>query len=308
MEEPRKNIQIRERAGLEEARLNQDFIDFVTKWSTPLLLLIALGVGGNFLYQQYTKRQSDRLALAFEQLAAAAAVANPSPDSLRQVAIEFSGVGSVGELARLKAADAYMRAVMRGVVPGAEVNPDGTTKNISDEMTPENRESFLTQAAEQYQTVADSTKGIANKESLHIGALFGLAAVAESRGDAAGAKSFYEQIRSATTGVPGFGEFAAIAAKRIENLPRVLAVAKLPTKASLPPATKDEESPAMPMTLPDAPSGPSLLGPAGPTPPSEVVAPVAPETKPETAPATPPASTTPAPAPAPAPASEPAPK
>lgn len=301
MEEPRKNIQIRERAGLEEARLNQDFIDFVTKWSTPLLLLVALGVGGNYLYQQYTRRQADRLALAFEQLAAQAAVINPSPDSLRQVAIEFAGVGSVGELARLKAADAYMRAVMRGVKPGAEVNPDGTTKSVSDEMTPEDRESFLTLAAEQYQHVADSTKGIANKESLHIGALFGLAAVAESRGDAEGAKKFYEQVRSASVGVPGFAEFATIAEKRIANLPRVLAMGKLPTKASLPPATQEDQAPAMPLTIPDGPVGPSLLGPTPPSAPApSLPTPEASETKPEAAPA--------APAPTPAPASEPSPK
>ncbi|MGH7244385.1 MAG: hypothetical protein ACREJD_13315 [Phycisphaerales bacterium] len=301
-DEPRKNIQIRERAGLEEARLNQDFIEFVTKWSTPLLLLIALGVGGNYLYQQYTIRRAARLELAFEQLAAAATVQNPSPDSLRQVAADFSGVASVGELARLKAADAYMRSIMRGVKPGADVNPDGTSKNIGDEMTPEDRESFLNLAAEQYQTVADATKGVANKESLYIGALFGLASVAESRGDADGAKKFYEQIRSASAGVPGFADFEAIAGKRIENLPRVLAVSKLPTKASLPAPTKEDEKPAMPVALPtDAPLGPSLLGPVGPAAPS---APATPEPKAE--PAAPPAETPPASTPSPAPA--PAPK
>ena len=81
MEEQRQNIQIRERAGLEEARLNQDFIDFVTKWSTPLLVVIALVVGGNYLYQQYTKRENEKLTRGFEQLAAAAAVANPTTNA-----------------------------------------------------------------------------------------------------------------------------------------------------------------------------------------------------------------------------------
>lgn len=281
MDEPRKNIQIREGAGLEEARLNQDFIDFVTKWSTPLLLLVALGVGGNYLYKQYTKRQEERLALAFEQLAESAAVANPSPDSLRRVAMEFEGVGSVAELARLKAADAYMRSVMRGVKPGAEVNPDGTTKNIDDELLAADRESFLNLAAEEYQRVADATKGVANKESMYIGALFGLASVAESRGDAESAKKFYEQIRSVATGVPGFAEFASIAEARIKSLPQVLAVGKLPTKATLPPPTPEDAKPAMPLNLPDAgPAGPALLGPVGPVAPSAPT-PANPESKPD---------------------------
>lgn len=281
MDEQRKNIQIRERAGLEEARLNQDFIDFVTKWSTPLLLLIALGVGGNYLYQQYTKRQSERLAAGFEQLAAAAAVQNPSPDSLRQVALEFEGVASVAELARLKAADAYMRAVTRGVKPGAEVSPDGTIANLGDELTPADRESFLNLAADQYQTVADATRGVANKESLYIGALFGLASVAESRGNADEAKKYYEQIKSATANIPGFTDFAEVATKRIADLPKVLAVSKLPSKASLPPATKEDEKPAMPVTVPqNVPAGPSLLGPVGPQAPT-APAPANPEPKAE---------------------------
>ncbi|MFO0861519.1 MAG: hypothetical protein U0570_13270 [Phycisphaerales bacterium] len=268
MEEQRKNIQIRERAGLEEARLNQDFIDFVTKWSTPLLLLIAVGVGGNYLYQQYTRKQNERLAAAFEQLAAAAAVANPSPDSLRQVALDFEGVGSVAELARLKAGDAYMRAVMRGVKPGSEISPEGAVKNISDELTPEDRETFLKMAEDQYRSVADATKGAASKELMYVGALFGLAAVAESRGNAADAKQIYEQIRSVTVNVPGLNDFSVIAAKRIDDLPKVIAMGKLPSKATLPKPLKEDEVPAMPLNVPDAPAGPALMGPSGPPAPA----------------------------------------
>ncbi|MBS0190487.1 MAG: hypothetical protein U0573_14470 [Phycisphaerales bacterium] len=284
MEEQRQNIQIRERAGLEEARLNQDFIDFVTKWSTPLLVVIALVVGGNYLYQQYTKRENEKLTRGFEQLAAAAAVANPSPDSLRQVAADFEGVASVSVLAHLKAGDAYMRSIMRGVKPGADVNQDGTIANVSDELTDEDRAGFLSSAFEQYKLAAEQVKGKPGKETLYVGALFGMAAVAESRGQEAEAKALYEQIKSAAAGTSDLQDFAKIAENRIADLPKVLAVGKLPPKATLPPATREEAKPALPANLPTATPGALDIGP----PSSSPVGPVTPPAEPASpAPATP---------------------
>lgn len=299
MEEPRQHIQIRERAGLEEARLNQDFIAFVTKWSTPLLVVIALIVGGNFLYAQYAKRQEEKTTLAFDQLAAAAAVANPSPESLRKVAEEFAGVGSVAELARLKAGDAYMRAVMRGVKPGSDLNQDGTLKVATDEMTAEDRASFLDSANEQYKLVAEATSGRRGKEILHVGALFGLAGVAESRGDAPAAKALYEQIQSITSGTTDLKAFSKLAGTRIEDLNSILAVGKLPLHATLAPATKEEPKPVAPPADLPTPSG--VMGPVVPAAPAAAPE----ETAPSSSPVQP--SSSPAPAPAPSPASEPAP-
>ena len=40
----RRTRQITEGAGLEESRLNQDFVEFLKKWSTPLLLVIVAAV------------------------------------------------------------------------------------------------------------------------------------------------------------------------------------------------------------------------------------------------------------------------
>lgn len=273
----KQNIQIRERAGLEESRLNQDFIDFLSKWSTPLLFVVALIVGGNYLYTQYTKKQEARLTAAFEQLTKVATAANPSPDSLRQVAIEFAGVGSVGEMARLKAGDEYMRAVLRGVKPGAEVNADGTVKEVGDELTTEDRENFLGQAEEQYRLVVEATVGDAKKTMLRLGGFFGLASVAESRGDADKAKVNYEQVKALAGGSNEFKHFVAVAEKRIESLPKVVAVAKVPTKASLPAPFK-EDAKAQNITVPtiDAPGSSAITGPSvppqpeGPTPPAVV--------------------------------------
>ncbi|MBY0114257.1 MAG: hypothetical protein K2Y21_15705 [Phycisphaerales bacterium] len=284
--EEKRNIQIRERAGLEESRLNQDFIDFLTKWSTPLLVVVALFVGGQYFYKQYNQKQEARLTAAFEQLSKVATVANPSPDSLRQVATEFAGVGSVGEMARLKAGDAYMRAVLRGVKPGADVNPDGTVKEVGDELTAEDRESFLTQAEEQYRLVVESTVSDPKKAMLRVGGLFGLASVAESRGDSEKAKSAYEQIKSIAAGSSELKHFVDVAGKRIESLPSVIAVAKLPTKASLPAPFKEDAKPQG-LTVPtiDAPGSSSITGPTVPQPEGPAAPAVPPTDKPADKPA-----------------------
>lgn len=265
--EEKQNIQIRERAGLEESRLNQDFIDFLTRWSTPLLFVIALVVGGNYLYTQYNKKQEAQQAAAFKQFAEIATGANPSPTSLIDVAEKFAGVGSVGEMARLKAGDALMRSVLRGVKPGADVNADGTVKEVGDELTAEDRESFLTQAEEQYRRVVESTANDPAKAMLRLGGLFGLASVAESRGDADKAKAGYEQIKSIAAGSTEFKHFVDVAQKRIESLPKIVAVAKLPTKSSLPAPFKEEAKPQN-LTVPtiDAPGSSSITGPSVPQP------------------------------------------
>jgi hypothetical protein len=264
--EEKKNIQIRERAGLEESRLNQDFIDFLTKWSTPLLVVVALIVGGNYFYKQYHDRQTAKLTEAFKELSGAATVANPSPTTLEDVARKYRGVASVGELASLKAADAYMRAIIRGVKPGAEVNADGTVKEVGDELTAEDRASFLAKAEEQYRLVIESSASDPSKTLLHLGGLFGLASVSESRGEADNAKLAYEQAKAIAASNSEFKHFVEVADSRIASIPKVIAVAKLPTKASLPAPFKEDPKPADNITIPsmDAPGASSVIGPAAP--------------------------------------------
>jgi hypothetical protein len=40
-----RQTQIRERAGLEEARYNQDFIEFLRRFGTPILMVAAVIAG-----------------------------------------------------------------------------------------------------------------------------------------------------------------------------------------------------------------------------------------------------------------------
>lgn len=283
-----RHTQIREGAGLEESRLNVEFIDWLRKWSTPILVVLAAASLGYAGWHHLKKREVAEVNRAFRELEAAGAVQNPSPESLKRVAEEFEGVRGVAELARLRAADAYLAAVRRGLKPGAQTAPDGTVSNADDLLTPEDRERYLSEAAALYERVANASAGDPARLLYELEALYGLAAVAESRGDLDGAKGFYERV----IGVAERSDYPAhvqIARARIEglddlrNLPRLYARAELPARpAPAPPAGDagaDAQAPAgeAPAAGEGGGAEPSPEGDAGaPAEPSDAESPAAP--------------------------------
>ncbi|MBI1190256.1 MAG: hypothetical protein GC200_06190 [Tepidisphaera sp.] len=297
--------QIRERAGLEESRLNQEFIDWLRTWGTPILLVLALVAAAYALQQRWAKAKAEKIDDAFVQLDSASQGDNPSPDALAAVAHDFDNVKSVGLLARLQAADAYLGAVQKGLKLGATLKPndknqlDGTLENPDDALTPELKATYLTSAADLYQQVYDKASTDSAKALLTLNSLYGLAAVAESQEKFDVAKSMYEKIEQLTDKTP-YAAHAAIAKERIakldtlKNLQPVLSLAELPKRPE-PPAPPAPKAPA---GLPPGATLTPVPGPPG-AQPSPAAKPA--EGTPAAAPATAPATTPPA-----TPSSEPA--
>lgn len=275
--------QIREGAGLEESRLNQDFIEFLRRWSTPVLLVVALAAAGYAGYSRYEEYKAKRVAKAYEELENVTSSANPSPASLRGVADEFEGVGSVSLVARLSAADAYLRAVRIGLKPGAQLTAMGEVQNKDDLLTDEDRKENLAQAEALYQKVYDDANHGNAQVLLAMGAAYGLAAVAESRNDLAAAKAAYERVVQLVDGGP-YQDQAKLAKARIADLDTLAKAPVLISQAELP------KPPAPPVpAAAEAPAGdaPKLdVGPAVPslTPPLPAEPPTAPEQAPQTPP------------------------
>jgi hypothetical protein len=285
-----RQAQIRERAGLEESRLNQDFIEALRSYSTPVLLVLAIAAGGYVALTKYRKAQIEKLESAFTEFEAANSSTAPSPESLKRVAEDHGKVGAVAVLAKLRAADAYMDSVRSGLRPGAKVTSTGALEKPEDAITDEERKTFLASAEALYAEVAQRTANNTPQLPLRVGAIFGLAAVAESRQDYDGAKAKYDEVVRVSEHTP-FKMHAEVAKARIakldelKNLPKLYSEAELPAD---PTAPKIDLNPIVPEIMPT----PIQPEPAGPAP----------------APAGPPAPTpqTPAPAEAPAP-TEPAP-
>jgi hypothetical protein len=252
-----------EGAGREESRINQDFIDFLSKWSTPVLLVMAALAVAYWGWNQYKAMQITKVNKATTAYTAATAGGNPNPDTLDMVAREYAGVRSVGELASLDLADIYLLAVQRGLEPGAEFEP-GTQLPDGDKLTDERRASYLDKADMLYASVAESARSVAGKEELTIEAAFGLAAVAESRGDNDTARKHLELAKEAAD-KGGFTVLALAAEKRIADLDKMTTLVLFDEDA-LPPLPEITPPPAPEIIPTEAPilDNPPLFPGAGP--------------------------------------------
>jgi hypothetical protein len=308
------NRQIRVGAGLEESRYNEDFIDWLRKWGVPILFVVAIIAAGYGLRTRWQQSKEVKLDQSFAELEAVVSGSNPSPDSLLQIATDHAGAGSsVAAIARLEAADTYLDSVRRGIRPGVTVKQDGTVDKPEDLLKPEEKSGFLTKASDLYAGVYSDLKGDSGKSVLTIGALYGMAAVAEDLGDLPKAKSHYEELVKVAEG-SGLLPHAAIAKDRIAKLDDLKNVVPPLAKADLPPVPEAPKpvqptmTPINPSELPAAIRPPEV--PAAPvTPPAEApqTDPLRQPTAPEPAPATtPPAEPAPAAPPADAPKTEPA--
>lgn len=264
-----RQTQIREGAGLEEARINTEFIDFLRKWSTPVLLVIVLIAGAYVLNQRMAESRAAYVDEAFSALGGAT-----SPASLIDVADTYGDVGSIAQVARIRAADRYMEAVVSGVKPGAVLTPEGVPENEDDVMTPQDREDFLGRAQAQYDLAWEASSSDPDRVFLAAGAAFGLAAIAETRGNADEARRWYAEVKRISE-ASGDGSLAEIADGRLETLDEALVAPELLSRADLPaPPTGNLLNPnafEMPITPPSAPVGVEIgpdggIVPMGPVP------------------------------------------
>ena len=252
--------QIKAGAGLEESRINQDLIDFLQKWGSWILMALAVAAliyaGMGWLERQREAKVNE----AFAALEGARAGANPSPDALRRVADEYEGIKSVAELARLESADVILDAVRVGVRPGAQINADGSLESDTELLTDDDRSRYLDQAESLYAAVLDATREKPGKKQIAISAMFGLAAVYETKGEVDRARTQLESVATMGESI-ALPAIARMARDRIELLTSE-AAAPLPTRDQLP------ELPTPPE--PEAPAGvdPDLLmPPLGDVPP-----------------------------------------
>ncbi|GIW73905.1 MAG: hypothetical protein KatS3mg103_0427 [Phycisphaerales bacterium] len=230
--------QVKERAGLDESRINEEFRDFLVKWGPRLLIavaLVALALSGRRWLNQQAERRVDE---AFVQLALATGSGSASPDTLLSLASQYEDVRAVADLATLAAAEAYLAAVRRGVVIGAQ--PDELGRYPQDELLDADlRASYLEQAEQALVRVAESKQ---TPDPLVVRALMGLAAVAEARGRLDQARSFYQRAIERDQAA-GLGVVARVAEQRLADLDELAAVTDLPS---------DKQLPAVAQATPDA--------------------------------------------------------
>ncbi len=291
-----RQTQIREGAGLEESRLNREFIDLLQKVSMPVLVIIAILAVGYAFKQRYDRAQKEKLDMAFGEIEAASNSAHPSPDTLRSIADEYQSIIGVYLKGSLRAGDAYLDTVRSGVKPGAELKPDGSLAKPEDVLSDTDKAYHLAQAQAMYERVSNETAGKPAYVLMRLESMYGLAAVAECKGDFDAAKKHYEDIIAMVEKGP-WAIHATVAKGRIasldslKTLPRVYKASELP-KPPEPPKTEatGADSPsAAPSDAPkaDAPGGdapkpeaPAAEGPKEEPKPAETPSPSTPASDP----------------------------
>lgn len=228
-----RQTELQEGKGLEDSRINQEFLDFLNKWSSPVLLTLAVAALVWAGMQYLHRKEIARIDQAFGELAAATQGGNPSPQSLKALAGVYEGVRSVPELALLTTSDLYLSAFVVGIEPGAQMSPmTGLPGNESDLLSDTERKGYLEQAGRLAKQVLDLSDQVKGKELLAMQAMCRLAAVAEGKRDFASAKAMYERLATKATDSM-FPSIAVFAKNRIENIGSIENLTALPLHAEL---------------------------------------------------------------------------
>lgn len=240
--------QITEGAGLQESRLNQDFIDWLQRWGTPILLVVCLIAVAYTANTWWKRTKATRYDEAYVQLNAAMTAG--SPDGLLRVAREHAGQGAVAAMATLAAADAFLRTSVTGVVPGGDPAKEDDVLN-DDEIR-----ANLQRARDLYNDALRAVGSDRSKVLLALQARMGIASAQIGLGDVDAAKRTLGEL-AASARQAGHEAFATMAEERAALLDRVNLSAQLPTQDDVRPSMR----PA-PMVIDDMGFAP-MLSPSG---------------------------------------------
>ena len=241
MDERQTNIT--EGAGLEDSRINREFIDLLKKWYPPVLYLVVLVAGAYAGVRYLEQRRITKLDAAFS--AFNEAELDRRPDRLIQVASQQKGKGAITELSLLSAADMHLQAYHLRIMPGT------LGVDAADRLDDAQAQEMLTKAAGLYADVYEKAKGIEGRELLAIGARWGMAAVALTQKNYDAAEQGLKDVIAIAEPL-GFDDLAGDARDLIASFPELRAQRE---PVNLKPVVSDiPESIAAPETAEEAPA------------------------------------------------------
>lgn len=265
-----KRYAIREGAGLDESRLNTEVIDAIQKYGAWVLIAAAVALGAYSGLQYLERQRAEAHATAHTELSDALDAG--SPDRLLSVATLHDEYGAVGIRARLRAADLYLESCRIGLVPGAQLTPESAPASDADVLSDEQKTEQLTKAERQYQDAYNKAKATEHYALHTVSALYGLAAVAESRGELDKARTFYTEIveRCDKADLPLPGAEAKQRLASLDTLPaEPLLYARADVLALAPPPTPEP----VPVTVPEGGGGMGGVGGMVPNPDGTITLP-----------------------------------
>lgn len=219
-----------------ESAINVEMLDWLKNQGPNVLLAVLVVILGFRVWMWWGQRQTEGVAVQWDNLNNRDTAA-----SLMSLAEDTAGIGSLPELAKLKAAEANRRAINEDVsaTQPEETKPDDSTnENPADTtpdkpepkklpLTPQERADYLAQMETLYTQVYEATRADPLRALLANKAAFGLAAVGEMRGDFDMAAKWYTTIES--TASDDLAPLGRIARERRETMQTRAVALDLPT-------------------------------------------------------------------------------
>lgn len=198
---------------LKESQLNEDFIDNLKQYG-PWVLVAVLTVIAARLWMARTAQD----AIIKRDTAWYELLTTTEPASLEDVALAWTEVDAVSSIARLQAGSTLLRSIAAA--------PD---------MAEADRTEALNAATAAFNQVLAADDGARGTTVIAVNAMNGLAAVAESKGDAETARSWYAKSESRAAG--WLEPLAEQARRRAQSADAASQASARPERASLPTAT-----------------------------------------------------------------------
>lgn len=280
----KKRLRQVQQQDLTESRLNDDFVFWLKTKGVNYLLILLVAACVWMGWNWFKERKEAERNRAWNDFAQATL-----PQAYDEVARLHPTTDSVALLSWIRAGDAHLREIQTGLIGASSLvpGPNGLLPDAQ-ALDAEALTIARTSADAYYARVLENAGSGEGHVAFRVAALFGRAAVAESKNDLTNAKLFLEQAAALAEGP--YPAYAALAKVRLESLPLLANHAELPPAASLP---------TRPTTLTPTAVNPeelirSLQGQPAPAPPA-APQPAQPEAEPapepvpeEPAPATPP--------------------
>jgi tetratricopeptide (TPR) repeat protein len=208
-------------SDLTESKLNQEFVDWLKVKGPTWLLVVMIALCA---YLGITKWRTSKAAA---QDAAWQALADAKlPNAFKEVAQQYGDFGAIPALARLQAAEEYLKGVQVNQPLGtdpAQANPPA--------LTAEERADYIRQAGELFDLVIAQDDGTLPTTLTAVQALSGRASIAETQGELDKAREWFE--KAAKRAEPFYPKMAEVARKRAGSVTDYAAEVALPRRAEL---------------------------------------------------------------------------
>ena len=218
-----RQTRITEGAGLEESRLNKEFIEWLNVWGFRILMVVLVLAAtwvGKTRWDQYTERRLDVALVELE-----AEIVTGSPDGLVALAKAHKGIPSVWQQAMLNAAAINLESGRKALVPG------GDPENPDDFLTGQAANKQIENAAAIYTQIIDSV-GRSSTSINVLDARSGRIASLISLQDADGARIELNEL-IVLLEMSGYTDLKRRAEERLASLDELISTPMLPSYAEL---------------------------------------------------------------------------